>query len=323
VTTDQLLKILNKDALRLELRPISRRMLRDWVDEGLISRRKAKGRGRGRHPIWLFSATEVRLARRIVKLKAERIRRVSEIRLHLWVTEDNYSIDRIGDAVRSEFVRVLQRDRRKQRLKYDHRHQRSLSEKDEQRYSKQLPPLDSGLAEAGFKIGPRATLDIISELLWGKAKREVLPERIAEEAERIFGKPVDQLAPSYFGNLAGLFGARDEIAHSGEEELSKANNADLLTARQKLHDLISALSLGARGGKRITKTAARQYRRAIASFRTTDWLVSTLAAFTLQAFRELACCRFRGHRVRCFGGTGGVSWSDGSLHESSSLRLCG
>ena len=37
----------------------------------------------------------------------------------------------------------------------------------------------------------------------------------------------------------------------------------------------------------------------------------------------LACTRFRRHRVRCFDGTGGVSWRDGSLHESSSLRLCG
>jgi DNA (cytosine-5)-methyltransferase 1 len=40
-------------------------------------------------------------------------------------------------------------------------------------------------------------------------------------------------------------------------------------------------------------------------------------------FGGLACTRFRGHRVRCFDGTGGVSWSDGSLHASSSLRLCG
>ena len=38
---------------------------------------------------------------------------------------------------------------------------------------------------------------------------------------------------------------------------------------------------------------------------------------------RLACTRFRRHRVRCFDGTGGVSWSDGSLRESSSLRLCG
>src|SRR5436190_22890133 len=36
----------------------------------------------------------------------------------------------------------------------------------------------------------------------------------------------------------------------------------------------------------------------------------------------LACTRFRGHRVRCFDGAGGVSWRDGSLPASSSLRLC-
>ena len=36
----------------------------------------------------------------------------------------------------------------------------------------------------------------------------------------------------------------------------------------------------------------------------------------------LACCRFRRHRVRCFDGTGGGSWRDGSLRGSSSLRRC-
>jgi large subunit ribosomal protein L30 len=37
---------------------------------------------------------------------------------------------------------------------------------------------------------------------------------------------------------------------------------------------------------------------------------------------ELACTRFRRHRVRCFDGIGGGSWRDGSLRESSSLRRC-
>ncbi len=36
----------------------------------------------------------------------------------------------------------------------------------------------------------------------------------------------------------------------------------------------------------------------------------------------LACTRFRRHRVRCFNGTGGWSWRDGSLRESSSLKRC-
>jgi hypothetical protein len=37
----------------------------------------------------------------------------------------------------------------------------------------------------------------------------------------------------------------------------------------------------------------------------------------------VACTRFRRHRVRCFDGTGGGSWRDGSLRASSSLRLYG
>ena len=42
-----------------------------------------------------------------------------------------------------------------------------------------------------------------------------------------------------------------------------------------------------------------------------------------QRSTSLACTRFRRHRVRCFDGTGGASWSVGSSRESSSLRLCG
>src|SRR5258708_2333197 len=38
---------------------------------------------------------------------------------------------------------------------------------------------------------------------------------------------------------------------------------------------------------------------------------------------DLACTRFRRHRVRCFDGAGGGSWRDGSVTASSSLRLCG
>jgi len=38
---------------------------------------------------------------------------------------------------------------------------------------------------------------------------------------------------------------------------------------------------------------------------------------------DVACTRFRRHRVWCFDGTGGASWRGGSLHASSSLRRCG
>ena len=54
--------------------------------------------------------------------------------------------------------------------------------------------------------------------------------------------------------------------------------------------------------------------------------ISPVTYTTLSGSRDsgkMACTRFRRHRVRCFDGTGGASWRGGSLHASSSLRLCG
>ena len=48
-----------------------------------------------------------------------------------------------------------------------------------------------------------------------------------------------------------------------------------------------------------------------------------LSILLVEQNAALACTRFRRHRVRCFNGTGGGSWRDGSLHASSSLRRCG
>ena len=53
-----------------------------------------------------------------------------------------------------------------------------------------------------------------------------------------------------------------------------------------------------------------------------DFLGSGATAAVFEVADNLACTRFRRHRVRCFDGAGGGSWRDGSLPESSSLRLC-
>ena len=36
---------------------------------------------------------------------------------------------------------------------------------------------------------------------------------------------------------------------------------------------------------------------------------------------DVACTRFRGHRVRCHSGAGGGLWNANAMHENSSLRL--
>jgi hypothetical protein len=54
-----------------------------------------------------------------------------------------------------------------------------------------------------------------------------------------------------------------------------------------------------------------------------DQRADEFISFDWLEIHHLACTRFRRHRVRCFDGTGGVSWRDGSSHGSSSLRRCG
>ena len=46
-----------------------------------------------------------------------------------------------------------------------------------------------------------------------------------------------------------------------------------------------------------------------------------IGGMALLVISVMACTRFRRHQVRCFNGTGGASWSVGSLHAISSLKL--
>jgi hypothetical protein len=289
MTTDQLLAVLNEEAERLASAPVTRRILRDWVDEGLLTPRTAKGRRRAVNPIWHFSESDGRWATKIVELKAANIHRVAELRLHLWVSDDSYPIDAVAEALRSEFKRLMHRDRRTQRSKFDHRHQKGLTEAEVQRYFSQLPPLDSGLASIGFEISPKSATEMISELRWGRAGTEKFSRLMIEEAARILGISSDQIKSQLdVSNLAGLFGAMDEIDDSGEEGLIHVTDTDLLEARRRFRDFISSLSSEPRNQHPELLYAAHEYRRAMAAFKRTEWTVSQLAAFAFQAYRTRA-----------------------------------
>jgi len=77
------------------------------------------------------------------------------------------------------------------------------------------------------------------------------------------------------------------------------------------------------GGGEGSILAGIDMRRIIALF-DDDPIAQEILVARMKGARgeELACTRFRRHRVRCFDGAGGGSWRDGSLRESSSLRPC-
>jgi hypothetical protein len=281
VTTDQLLAILNDDATRLGALPVTKRMLRDWVDESLIMPRTAKGRTRALNPIWHFAESDVRWARRIVELKAANIHRVAELRLHLWVSDDTYPIEAVPEALRSEFERLMHRDRRSLHFKYDHRDQPQPTEEEQKGHAKQLPPLDRSLAEANLEIPPAIMLKIVSSLIWGNAGDSALST--TDEGVN------DILEQGNLGDISGAFGAKDEIAGSGEEQLTHLQYDDLCQGRCRLNAikarLQAAQSSSSESGDPQAKERAIALKMAIGSFNRTEWIVSTLAAFALAAFR--------------------------------------
>ncbi len=287
VTTEEFLRTLNDEAARLGVRPITERMVRDWVDEGLIEPRSAKGQKRAVHPIWHFSKRDAALGAQIVRLKRRGIRRVAELRLHLWSSNDDFPIDQVADALSLVFSRLMRRKRRTSHFKYDHRYQKRLPGDQISRHAGQLGPQDAQLAQAGFEIAPSASIEMASELVWGKSGSEKLPARMLQEIAQKLGTPTDAISTQFdVSNLSGLFGAADEIEHSGEQELRDARDADLPEARKKLHSLLAVLSQFDTLENLGFAEVALQYERVREAMGTTEWLVSFLAAFALQTLRK-------------------------------------
>jgi len=52
----ELLAVLNAEATRLDVEPVSERMWGDWIDEKLIKGPKAKGERRAINPLWEYPA---------------------------------------------------------------------------------------------------------------------------------------------------------------------------------------------------------------------------------------------------------------------------
>jgi hypothetical protein len=279
VTTQELLAILNADAAGLGMPPVDALMLRFWIDGDLIEARTPQGRRRGVNPTWQFSESATHHARAIVDLKSRGVQRATSLQIHLWVIHDNYSTEAIRKALRAEFVRLLNRQRRASRFNYDHRNRKAPLDVEVQKHAKKLPPLDSDLRADGFEFfNSEMLVGLTSELMWGESSGEKLAgasRKLAELAGLPFNSEIS------LENLGGLFGNLEEISGSGEETLKLVSHDDLHEARRRFKEVQAFYELSAQRYPGVE--SLRKTRR---SLTTTDWIVSFLAMFAVQAFRE-------------------------------------
>jgi hypothetical protein len=282
VTTQELLAILNDDAARLGIRPVEARMLRFWIDRHLIEARTPHGRTRGVNPTWHFSESAIQHARAIVELKSRGVQRAASLRIHLWVLHDDYPTEGIREALTAEFARFLKRQRRASRFDYDHRDRKPPTDIEIQKHAKRLPALDDDLRSDGFGfLRPEMLIELVSELTWGEAsggKFAEAPQKLAKLTGLAFDGAKRNIN---IANIGGLFGNSEETSDSGEDVLKLISRDHLHEARRRFKTM-----------KLFYEVSFRQYpnvgslRKVHQALAETNWIVSCLAMFAVQVFRE-------------------------------------
>jgi hypothetical protein len=198
--------------------------------------------------------------------------RVTQLRLYLWARGFEVAAKKVKLALTSEFIRLMKAQRRKTLFQYDHRQRSNLSDRELAIHSKRLGPLDRRLGALGFDLAPKSVLDMASRLTWGIGDHE----NVAAEVQRLFPP--------------GLLGAPDEIAGSGEEEMSQLVPADLEEARTRNFESVAGLVFVplcfAIWEVPVESEFSNAFNLAAQSMMRPDWLVYSLASFAVSAYRQ-------------------------------------
>lgn len=292
LTKEELLKLANGTAAQLNMKPVAKRMLSDWVDEKLISGAKARGIKRGINPERTYEPESAERVRIILALKSLGASRFDVLRICLWAFGYEIALDSVKAALQLEYERWMKRERRKLQWRYDHRSPDHASESARAKYMRHLPPLDPYLAVTGLVFSPSALLYLMSEACWGSDDgKEASQSIIASEIERIFEMPAETaLGIVKFISVSEIFGSPDEVENSGQEALKSMKDEDLLVARTLFWLAFLGLFAGDLFLTLFSNEAENKmvvaYRKAMNSVVRPEWIIPTVGIFAVLVSRS-------------------------------------
>lgn len=114
---------------------------------------------------------------------------------------------------------------------------------------------------------------------------------LSEQAQAIFAVFSSGLEP--YVDVAGLFGAPDEIGESGLEALAAINEGDLMKGRRLYQFALAMADCAARGAEFLPPTVTPALGEALSKTARTlresdEWSVAGLAACSIVAHRAIA-----------------------------------
>lgn len=297
MTKDELVAFLNAQATKSAGKPVTKRILSDWIDEGLLGPARARGREIGLNPEWHLAEEAIEYAQLLQALRALSVKRTSSLRIYLWMFCQDADLDRILEALRTEYRRILQRFRRTNAWLLDAYRQAPHAPKNSQRLKKLSSQLDPSLRSAGFEMPIESLFELSGEAIDPSAKpieeliasgldhlQMVAPDLREEVKSRLLsGNLLLPLA------LKGSFGDREETAGSVEEALEKVGAEDLIEARNAVWTEIfilfaSYIVLGLFAPQHSTELS-RAYLKAFASALQPDWLAFKLGLSAVGSYR--------------------------------------
>ncbi len=249
MTRDEFLTRLNVEAEKNLWERVTPRMIRRLVDARLMRGPKPIGRERGQHPDWQWSESSFQQALRICALRAQGLKRTSEIRFYLWRQYSDIPFDRPSDFqqlrrdVRKEFRRARNEMRRQSTSKFDLRSEKEISTLRAESITKKFGELSPLLGPLGFRYSDVQILPLSGSLLFGEhgtlkigSEKVSLDTAISDVLNRFgLSKEMQSLVPEFpemaRGILSGLGGVPDQIEGSAEDAIMDADETMFNLAR--------------------------------------------------------------------------------------------
>ena len=295
---DTILAVLNAEARSLGAEPVTERALEDWISEDLFKGPTEKGLSGGGSE-WRYSPAALRAALEVVRLKAASPeRRNTVFRIRLWLLGFDVPINRIAEDLESEFSRLLRRRFFRNPFRYDASSGRGLSEREKERERRRAGPLDPAFVDAGLEMPTDDLLRLVWESVSDPIKASQLMKSLnalaspflSEKGQAIFADVLKGGEP--YVDVAGLFGAPDEIEKSGLEALAAINEGDLMKGRRLYQFVLAMADCAARGSEFFPPGVPPAPREALSKIARTlresdEWCVAGLAVCSIAAHRAL------------------------------------
>lgn len=297
MTKDELVKFLNEMAASLNMTPITKRILSDWIDEGLLDGSVAVGHEIGKNPTWHLSEETIEYAKLLTALRSFGATRANILRLYLWLFGRDAHPDLVRQALNSEYKRVMQRYRRTNTWTYDGNSRNVIRDQKYQKLlSKVSKQLDPVFKEAGFEVPADIALELGSAANLAARKEDVISLLVA--ATRKMGLvPLDQeqqLRQHIENNfnslvLPGILADPDETTGSVEEHLGQLNTQDLTDGRiavlTQILTLVQVYLLNGPLAEQRSPVSEAAYLRTLRSLVRPNWITLYLGGFSVGAYR--------------------------------------